>query len=62
MLVLSRRRDERIIIGEGYDAIVICIAEIDGDKVRIGIDAPKSVPVNRQEVYLAKLRDKRSTE
>lgn len=62
MLVLSRRRDERIIIGDGYDAIVICVAEIDGDKVRIGIDAPKSVPVNRQEVYLAKLRDKRSTE
>lgn len=62
MLVLSRKRDERIVIGEGYDAIVICIAEIDGDKVRIGIDAPKSVPVNRQEVYLAKLRDKRSTE
>lgn len=62
MLVLSRKRDERIVIGEGYDAIVICVAEIDGDKVRIGIDAPKSVPVNRQEVYLAKLRDKRSTE
>lgn len=62
MLVLSRRRDERIIIGDGYDAIVICVAEIDGDKVRLGIDAPKSVPVNRQEVYLAKLRDKRSTE
>lgn len=48
MLVLSRHRDESIIIG---DNIVITIVEIRGDKVRLGIIAPKEVPVHRQEVY-----------
>jgi carbon storage regulator len=50
MLVLSRQRDECIIIG---DDIKITIVDIRGDKVRIGIDAPKSVPVHREEVYKA---------
>ena len=50
MLVLSRQRDECIIIG---DDITITIVDIRGDKVRIGIDAPKSVPVHREEVYKA---------
>ena len=50
MLVLSRRRDESIIIG---DNIVITIVEIRGDKVRLGIDAPRNVTVHRQEVYEA---------
>lgn len=48
MLVLSRHRGESIIIGDG---IVITIVEIRGDKVRLGIVAPKEVPVHRQEVY-----------
>jgi carbon storage regulator len=48
MLVLSRRQDERIVIG---DQIVITIVEIRGDKVRIGIEAPRDVPVHRREVY-----------
>ena len=48
MLVLSRHQDESIIIG---DNIVITIVEIRGDKVRLGIIAPKEVPVHRQEVY-----------
>lgn len=47
MLVLSRKADERIVIG---DNIVITIVNIRGDKVRIGIDAPKDVAVDRQEV------------
>jgi carbon storage regulator len=47
MLVLSRKRDERIIIG---DNIVITIVDVRGDKVRIGIEAPPEIPVNRQEV------------
>lgn len=47
MLVLSRKRDERIVIGGD---IVITVVEIRGDKVRLGIEAPKDVPVNRQEV------------
>ena len=48
MLVLSRHRDERIKIG---DHITLTVVDIRGDKVRIGIEAPKDVPVHRQEVY-----------
>jgi len=48
MLVLSRHRDESIIIG---DDVVITIVDIRGDKVRLGIQAPAEVPVHRQEVY-----------
>jgi carbon storage regulator len=55
MLVLSRQRDESIIIG---DNIVITIVDIRGDKVRLGIDAPKEVPVHRQEVYDAIQRER----
>lgn len=54
MLVLSRHRDESIIIG---DDIVITIVDIRGDKVRLGIDAPQDVPVHRQEVYEAIQRE-----
>ena len=54
MLVLSRQRDESIIIG---DNIVITIVDIRGDKVRLGIEAPKEVPVHRQEVYDAIQRE-----
>lgn len=54
MLVLSRQRDESIIIG---DNIVITVVDIRGDKVRLGIEAPKEVPVHRQEVYDAIQRE-----
>ena len=54
MLVLSRHRDESIMIG---DNIVITIVDIRGDKVRLGIDAPQSIPVHRQEVYEAIQRE-----
>ncbi len=54
MLVLSRQRDESIIIG---DNIVLTVVDIRGDKVRLGIDAPKEVPVHRQEVYEAIQRE-----
>lgn len=50
MLVLSRKKDERIIIG---DNISIMVVEIRGDKVRLGIEAPRDVPVHREEVYNA---------
>jgi len=53
MLVLSRKRDERIVIG---DNIVITVVEVRGDKVRLGIDAPSEVPVHRQEVLDAMRR------
>jgi carbon storage regulator len=47
MLVLSRKKNESIIIN---DNIKIVIVEIRGDKVRLGIDAPKEIPVHREEV------------
>lgn len=54
MLVLSRQRDESIIIG---DNIVITIVDIRGDKVRLGINAPTEIPVHRREVYEAIQRE-----
>ena len=54
MLVLSRMRDESIVIGDG---ITVTIVDIRGDKVRLGIEAPQEVPVHRQEVYEAIKRD-----
>ena len=48
MLVLSRHRDESIMIG---DNIKITIVDIRGENVRLGIDCPKVIPVHRQEVY-----------
>ena len=47
MLVLSRRKDERIVIGED---IVIRVVAIRGERVRLGIEAPAEVPVHRSEV------------
>ncbi len=54
MLVLSRHRDESIMIG---DDVMITIVDIRGDKVRLGIDAPSEIPVHRQEVYDAIKRE-----
>ena len=54
MLVLSRHRDESIMIG---DNIVITVVDIRGDKVRLGIAAPTEVPVHREEVYQAIQRE-----
>ena len=48
MLVLSRQRDESIMIG---DDVEITIVDIRGDKVRLGITAPVEIPVHRKEVY-----------
>lgn len=56
MLVLSRQRDETIMIG---DDIEITIVDIRGDKVRLGITAPNSIPVHRKEVYEAIQRENR---
>ena len=50
MLVLSRKKNETIIIN---DKITVTVIEIRGDKVRLGIDAPKDVTVHRREVYEA---------
>lgn len=57
MLVLSRRRDEKIVIN---DNIVITVVEVRGDKVRLGIDAPAAISVHREEVLNAiKAREKK---
>ena len=54
MLVLSRQRDESIIIG---DNIVVTVVDVRGDKVRLGIEAPREVSVHRREVYEAMQRE-----
>ena len=50
MLVLSRKKNESIVIDEN---IIITVVEIRGDKVRLGIQAPKEVPIHRSEIYAA---------
>ena len=55
MLVLSRQKDESIMIGEDVE---ITIVDVRGDKVRLGITAPKEIPVHRREVYEAIQREK----
>ena len=57
MLVLTRKRDESIMIGDEIEVIVV---DIRGDKVRLGINAPKTVSVDRREAYEAKRRDRRA--
>ena len=57
MLVLSRQRDQTIMIG---DDIEITIVDIRGDKVRLGINAPAEIPVHRKEVYEAIKRENRA--
>ena len=59
MLVLSRHRDESIMIG---DDVVITIVDIRGDKVRLGIKAPQEITVHRQEVYDAIKRENEATQ
>ena len=54
MLVLSRHRDQSIMIG---DDVVVTIVDIRGDKVRLGINAPTDIPVHRREVYEAIKRE-----
>lgn len=60
MLVLSRRKSEKLILPD-LD-IEITIVEIRGDKVRIGIDAPKDVKVYREEIYQAILEEENENE
>ncbi len=57
MLVLSRQRDESVIIG---DDIIITIVDIRGEKVRLGITAPAHIPVHRKEIYEAIKREAES--
>ena len=57
MLVLSRKKNESIVIN---DNIVVTVVDVRGDKVRLGFDAPKDVPIHRREVYDAIHRSKMS--
>jgi carbon storage regulator len=54
MLILTRKRNERVMIGDNIEVIIV---EIRGDQVQLGIKAPKDVPVHRREVYEAIVRD-----
>lgn len=56
MLVLSRQKEQTIMIG---DKIEITVVDIRGDKVRLGITAPSEIPVHRKEVYEAIQRENR---
>jgi carbon storage regulator len=55
MLVLSRQKDESIMIG---DDVEITIVDVRGDKVRLGINAPRDIAVHRKEIYIAIQREK----
>lgn len=57
MLVLSRQKDESIVIG---DDVEITIVDVRGNKVRLGINAPKNISVHRREVYDAIQREKQA--
>ena len=59
MLVFSRKKNERVLIN---DSIVITIVEIRGDKVRIGIDAPAHIAVDREEIWVLKQAEKAQKE
>ena len=50
MLVLSRKLGEKIIIGEGADAVKLVVVSIDRGVIRLGVEAPKHVRVDREEV------------
>jgi len=53
MLVLSRKKNESIVIGDGLNQVLVTVVEIRGDKVRIGIEAAKAIPIHRSEVLAA---------
>jgi carbon storage regulator len=57
--VLSRQKDESIMIG---DEVEVTIVDVRGDKVRLGITAPKHIPVHRKEVYEAIQREKKEAQ
>ena len=61
MLVVSRRLGEEIVIQTPVGNVVVCVTEIRGGKVRLGVTAPKVIPVDRREVYESKYESKRES-
>jgi len=59
MLVLSRRKNEQVMIG---DDTVVTVVEVLGDKVRLGIEAPKEVAIHRREVWVIIQQEKATEE
>lgn len=59
MLVISRKKDESLIIGVGEHKIEVSVSDIRGNKVRIGVTAPADVSIHRQEVFAAIQKEKR---
>jgi len=57
MLVLTRKKNESIVLGDGENMVIITLVEIRGDKVRLGIEAPRDIFVYRKEVYEAIKRE-----
>ena len=55
MLVLSRKKNEALIIAGG--AVKVTVVEIRGDKVKLGIDAPEDIDVNREEIWVEKQKE-----
>ena len=62
MLILTRRVQETIVIGEGPAAIRVTVLGVVGNQVRVGVDAPRSINVHREEVYerIQRERDSRA--
>ncbi len=59
MLILTRRRDEKIMIG---DDVIVKVLDVGGTQIRIGIEAPSNVPVHREEVYVRIQAERASNE
>ena len=53
MLVLTRKRNESIVVGEGDQRVTITVVEVRVDRVRLGIEADSSIPIHRKEVLEA---------
>lgn len=58
MLVLSRKKKQRVVINEGANQIIVEVVEIRGDKIRLGFQAPDHISVHREEVYAAILAER----
>ena len=62
MLVLARQRDQDLVIGEGENQVVITVVDIRGDKVRLGVEARRGIPVHRREIYERIKRERAANE